>query len=291
MPIYPKISIVTPSFNDAEYLDAAIQSLINQSYPNLEYIIMDGGSTDGSVDIIKTYEKHLTYWVSENDGGMYNALQKGFERSTGEIMGWLNSDDIHQPGSLYSIAQIFSDFKKVNWLQGTPNGVDKTGRIVYAIPRPEIDRFFFYNKKHVHSHKYIQQESTFWRRNLWETAGGFISRGYKFAGDFELWMRFFKYDQLYNARVLLASFRLTGEEQFSITNYEEYSDETLRILKAYPLSVNEKKQLKYVNTFDRIEKRILSLSKTLKNKLGLNTCTVINNTIHFDNQSQKFKVE
>lgn len=288
---HPRISIVTPSFNDAKYLDAAIQSVVSQSYPNLEYIIMDGGSTDGSVEIIKKYEKHLTYWVSEKDNGMYHALQKGFKRTTGEIMGWLNSDDVHQPGSLHTIAQIFSDYKKINWLQGMPNGIDKAGRIVYATPRPEIDKFFFYNKKHIQSHKYIQQESTFWRRNLWGTAGGFISERYKFAGDFELWIRFFRHEQLFNTRSLLASFRLTGEEQFSVTNYQEYADETVDILNGYPLNAKEQKELRYSNIMYRVEKKLLQLCSKLRNKMGITQCTVINNTIHFDNQSQKFRAD
>ncbi len=90
---YPKISIVTPSFNHAQFLEETILSVITQNYPNLEYVIIDGGSTDGSVDIIKKYEKHLTYWVSEPDNGHGDALNKGFAKSTGEIMAWINSDD------------------------------------------------------------------------------------------------------------------------------------------------------------------------------------------------------
>lgn len=86
---YPKISIVTPSFNQAEYLEQTILSVIDQNYPNLEYIIIDGGSADKSIEVIKKYENKLSYWISENDKGLYNALQKGFQKTTGEIMGWI----------------------------------------------------------------------------------------------------------------------------------------------------------------------------------------------------------
>ncbi len=99
---YPKISIVTPSYNQGQYLEQTILSVIGQNYPNLEYIIIDGGSTDNSIEIIKKYERYLAYWVSEKDKGHYHAVQKGFDKSTGEIMSWLNSDDI-----LHSILMTF----------------------------------------------------------------------------------------------------------------------------------------------------------------------------------------
>ena len=105
---YPKISIVTPSFNQGIFLEATIQSVLNQNYPNLEYIVIDGGSTDNSVKIIKKYEKYLSYWVSESDRGQSHAINKGFTISTGEIMGWLNSDDLYTSGALNHVANVFS---------------------------------------------------------------------------------------------------------------------------------------------------------------------------------------
>src|SRR5215470_7311361 len=110
----PRISIVTPSFNQARFLEATIRSVLDQRYDNLEYIVVDGGSTDGSVEIIKRYADRLAFWCSEADGGHGNALNKGLRRATGEIMAWLNSDDIYWPWTLAAVAEIFEAHPDVN---------------------------------------------------------------------------------------------------------------------------------------------------------------------------------
>jgi glycosyltransferase involved in cell wall biosynthesis len=103
----PKISIITPNYNGGEYLEETIQSILTQNYPNLEYIIIDGGSTDNSVEIIKKYEDQLSFWVSEPDKGLYDAIQKGFDKSSGEIMAWLNSDDLYHKNAFFTVVEIF----------------------------------------------------------------------------------------------------------------------------------------------------------------------------------------
>jgi len=222
---YPKITIVTPNFNGEKFIEETILSVINQKYPNLEYIVIDGGSTDSSVDIIKKYQKHLSYWVSEPDQGLYFAIQKGFNKSTGEIMGWINSDDKLHRNALHEISRLFIENSNVNWIQGIPNTFDEYGN--HTGEREHYSsKYIFYLKYYKLSLKYlIQQESTFWTRNLWNNAGGHISVEYKLAGDFELWMRFFRYSELYNTNHCLGSFRIK-EQQLSenINLYKQEAD-------------------------------------------------------------------
>lgn len=220
---YPKITVVTANYNQSNYLEQTIQSVISQDYPNLEYIIIDGGSTDRSVNIIKKYESRLAYWVSEKDSGLYHALQKGFEKSTGEIMGWLNSDDLLHPKSLFVIANIFSNNKSISWIQGHPTVFDETGMTV--LNRKAIDsKYFFYLQQYKYKGSFIQQESTYWRRELWQKAGSYITQEYKYAGDFELWMRYYQYAALHCTKAMIGGFRVRSS-QLSRVHYHAYLEE------------------------------------------------------------------
>ncbi|MGC3947711.1 MAG: glycosyltransferase family 2 protein [Chryseolinea sp.] len=286
MKYYPRISIVTPSFNDVRFLEAAITSLLDQQYPNLEYIVIDGGSTDGSVELIEKYSDKLAYWVSEKDEGMYHAISKGFERCSGEIMGWLNSDDRHYPGSLFAIAQLFSDIPAVQWLQGLPSVINETDRVLYAAPRKDINRFHFYERKYVGNKGFIQQESTFWTRNLWTMAGGYISRDFKLAGDFDLWVRFFKHANLYRAPVLLGAFRMSGEDQLSISRYDDYVKESFRSLETNSLSPSDQTKLKKYKTTMRIRRAI---NKWLDRIFPIGD-TGIADDIKYDFKTGKYKI-
>lgn len=204
--IYPKITVVTPNFNQVDFIEQTIQSVLNQNYPNLEYIIIDGGSTDGSVDIINNYSSQLFYWISKPDRGMYDAINTGFAKSTGEIMCWINSDDILWKNSLYYVASAFTQNLDMHWLQGFPTVIDEQGELIYK--RPHVySKFYFYLLKHEQSFHFIQQESTFWRRSLWENAGGNLSLEYALASDFDLWLRFFNYENMYCTTIPLGAFR------------------------------------------------------------------------------------
>lgn len=234
----PKISIVTPVFNQAPYLEQTIHSVLNQNYPNLEYIIIDGGSADGSVDIIKKYESRLSYWISEKDHGMYHALQKGFERSSGEIMAYINADDCYLSQAFSMVADIFNRFSEISWLTGHPTAMDESGRIV------KVDAYRKWSKFDLLSgtEEFIQQESVFWRRELWNKAGAKIDNGFKLAGDFNLWMRFFNFSKLYSLHFPVASFRLRSKNQLSMERFKDYMAEVNTIIKENLQKLSEKER-------------------------------------------------
>lgn len=215
--MYPKISIVTPNYNKGEFLEYTIKSVLSQNYPNLEYIIIDGGSTDNSIDIIKKYQDQLTYWISEPDNGMYDALRKGFAHSTGEIMAWIGSDDMYHPNSFNIVAEIFKN-KNVNWLVGTTTHFDMAGRCVSVYP----SRYFSRSDLLSGDYKWIQQESSFWRRSLYDKVGG-INATLRYAGDFDLWLRFTRFEKMYICPSLLGGFRLStmGQLSLSMDKYEK----------------------------------------------------------------------
>jgi len=234
--VLPKISIVTPNKNGAKFLEACMLSILSQQYPNLEYIVIDGGSTDGSVEIIKKYEKRLSCWISQPDKSPADAVNKGFQRATGTIMAWLNSDDLLFPGSLKIVADIFTSFPEVQWLMGRPTYVDAGGNIIKKFfinkeltPRPPFvtesmftawtrwSKHRFYNNDFLA----IQQESTFWTRSLWEKCGSKMNVD-TLACDFDLWLRFFDHAQLYTTTAALGGFRYHSEGQLSIQERKNY---------------------------------------------------------------------
>ncbi len=251
---YPKISIVTPSYNQAAYLEQTILSVLDQDYPNLEYIVIDGGSSDRSVEIIKKYADRIHFWVSEKDEGLYHAIQKGFEHSTGEIMGWINSDDMLHRNSLFSVAEILS-LQGVAWIQGTGTLYDEKGRTVRVAPNKKWSKYHYL----LGDFQWIQQESTFWKRNLWEMAGGRMTTKYKYAGELELWNRFFKYEKLYSLTCLIGGFRIRTKDQLSLDNSKEYFTEVESILKE---NVPGEIERKIINGIKRIDALLRFLSKT-----------------------------
>lgn len=210
----PKISIVTPSLNHVDFLEACIESVLSQGYPNLEYIIIDGGSKDGSVEIIKKYEKHLHFWSSEPDAGHADALNKGFAHATGEIMAWLNSDDKYCPWAFATVAGIFEAFPQVRWLTTLNPGLwDWHGFCMGFVTVSGLSREAFLDGCYLPpldrklAIEWIQQESTFWRRDLWLEMGAYISTEFFYAFDFDLWAKFFSFAELYGTISPLAGFR------------------------------------------------------------------------------------
>ena len=235
----PRISIVTPSFNQGAYLEETIRSVLDQNYPNLEYFILDGGSTDGSVDIIRKYADRLAGWVSEPDRGQMHALNKGFARATGEIMAWINSDDKYCPWAFDVVSRIFSSLPQVRWLTSQTQLLwNRAGHLQTAFHSYRYARTWFYRGWTIpiipirpEQKSWIMQEATFWRRELWETAGGHLDETMRLAGDFELWARFYEHADLVTTVCPLAGFRFHGEQK-SVAQ-AEYHAEAMSILARY----------------------------------------------------------
>jgi glycosyltransferase involved in cell wall biosynthesis len=179
---YPKITIVTPSYNQGQFLEETIQSVIGQQYPNLEYIIMDGGSTDNSVEIIKKYEHHLAFWVSEKDEGQSAAINVGFAKSTGEILGWLNSDDMYLPGTLAYIASRL-DPNQPEIIFGNCVHINQEAGIAFG-----SDVRKFHAQMNLSLTDYLIQPSSFWTRKAMHLAGA-LDQSLDFGFDWEWFLR------------------------------------------------------------------------------------------------------
>jgi len=204
---HPRISVVTPSFNQGEFLEETLRSVITQRYPELEYVVIDGGSTDDSVSIIERHEADLACWVSEPDRGHADALNKGFAKTTGEIMCWINSSDMYYPWTFATVAEVFSQLPQVEWITGTGSMFDVHGRLRVITSAPGVNVFDIL----AGDCRRIQQESVFWRRSLWERAGARIDQTLTYAADLDLWLRFFRHARLHHVETMLGGFRVHGD--------------------------------------------------------------------------------
>ncbi len=208
----PKITIVTPSYNQAAYLERTIRSVLDQDYKNLEYIVIDGGSTDASVDIIKKYGSRLAYWHSRKDAGQADAIRTGFQMATGEIMAWLNSDDVYEPGILKEVADVFSKNEKTDVVYGNMRVIDGQDKIVSE--RRLVGYLPILSKMGMIYGGYgIYQPAAFWRSELYRKVGG-LNPKYIHCMDNDLFIKFaannagFKF-----MRKDLASFRVHADSK------------------------------------------------------------------------------
>ena len=222
----PLVSIITPSFNQARYIEATIQSVLMQDYSNIEYIIVDGGSTDGTVDIIKKYalesasslhsqgvllahkqasafQSHsIAWWVSEKDKGQTDAINKGFARANGQILAWLNSDDTYEPGAISAAVKYLQEHPEVGMVYGDCNFINETGRVIGKFGSAQTD-YRLLREGYVH----IPQQTMFLRADLWKKVGP-LDPSFYFAMDYDLWTRLAARTQLKYVPQTWANFRL-----------------------------------------------------------------------------------
>lgn len=290
--IYPKISIVTPVYNQVQYLEQTILSIINQGYPNLEYIIIDGGSTDGTVDVIKKYESHLAYWVSEPDKGMYHAIQKGFEHSTGEIMCWLNSDDVFFDKCLFAVADIFMHHSEIEWFSARSASIDADGMILGVDNIDGVDsiRFCKYDF-YLNRGFWVPQSSTIWRRTIWEKVGATLDTNLRLAGDFDLWLRFINVSPLYVANTIIGTYRLR-EGQLS-QMMDRYMAEVRLSVKNNPLPISEmsilkryERKLKWAARIDKT--KILNGERIVRLRSFMGKLNLKPNVINYNRELKHF---
>jgi hypothetical protein len=232
----------------------------------------------------------LTYWISEKDNGMYDALQKGFIKSSGEIMAWINADDLYHKNSFFVISELFGNFSQINWLVGAQTSFDESSRCIYITQSRRFSKYDFL----IGDFKWIQQESCFWRRSLWEKAGSCFDTSLRYAGDFDLWLRFFKFETLYVTNSLIGGFRLRTHNQLSLDGMDKYIKETKSILANFTIDKIDKvliKQYKIVyKIFNLLNKLKIFNPKTIS-RLFQRKIYGFTREIVFNRMTQNFEIK
>lgn len=220
----PVVSIITPSFNQADYLEVTIKSVLEQSYPHIEYIVMDGGSTDGSVDVIKKYEGRIASWVSEPDKGQTDAINKGFAKAKGDILAWINSDDTYANSNAVADAVNFLIANpEVAMVYADCNFIDEQGRVIGKFASRQTD----YAKLRT-GYVHIPQQTMFFRAKFWKELGP-LDPSFYFAMDYDLWVRIAKHASIkYLPGKTWANFRIHASSKTNV-NDERGWKEMLRV--------------------------------------------------------------
>lgn len=219
---HPLVTILTPSLNQARFLEETLQSVLGQDYPNLEYLIVDGGSTDGSLEIIQHHASQFAWWVSEPDQGQTDALNKGFSHARGEIFAWLNSDDTYLPGAISAAVSSLQAHPEAALVYGDANLVDEQGQLIGRFPSRQTNL-----RRLLRGSVHIPQQAAFFRAAHWNQVAP-LDPSFQFAMDYDLWVRLAKLAPLVYTPGLWANFRLHGEGK-SLTMDDRCYPEMLRV--------------------------------------------------------------
>lgn len=220
-------SVVVPSYNQAAFLGAALDSLVAQNAPDLEIIVIDGGSVDGTREVVAGYAEAIAYWESERDNGQSHALNKGFARATGQWLGWLNSDDLLLPGAIDTLRRAISERPSVRWVAGGGWFIDAGGKrkTPYPAPRQPLGA----RDLAPWTYNWFAQPGCFFRRDLFEAAGALLREDLHYAMDLDLWLRMGVHDRLEPVQAELGAYRLHGDSK-TVAERPEMETEVVRVL-------------------------------------------------------------
>jgi len=229
----PKISVITPSYNQAEFIEKTIISVLSQNYPKLEYWVIDGGSTDDTKKILKKYKNKINY-ISEKDKGQADAINKGLKRSTGELLAYLNSDDIYLPGTLKKVGEYYATSQLVDWITGDYKIIDANGNLTannFLISKYKRLLMKFYSPTLLKiTDSMLPQPSTFWSRNAYKKIGEF-NTSYNYVLDYDFWLRMSKFYKPHYLKLPLSGFR-AHQASKSQTDRKTFMIEGVKTLKA-----------------------------------------------------------
>lgn len=267
---WPMISIVTPSFNSREYILETIHSVINQFYPNIEYLIMDGGSTDGTVDLLRSFGGEIK-WVSERDEGQSNAINKGFKIVDGEIVSWINSNDLYLPGAFKIVGRYFMEHPEVDFVFGklilisesgeSLGDYGSTGSTEELLDANHVPRGHF-EKLLNHQPGWIPQPTAFWRTSLMKKAG-LLDVDLHYAMDYEYWLRLGQIGNIHFINAYLGAFRIHGDAK-TATNARKHWQEVMKVNRKYRGAFFSAVHKRFVNVCaEAIQRRVVKIGKIL----------------------------
>src|SRR5512140_543243 len=219
----PKVSIIMPSYNQGQFLEASIASVLAQSYPNIEFIAVDGGSKDNSAEILKKYEQHFAWWVSEKDKGHADALNKGFSHASGDILAWLNSDDVYLPNAVAQAVSVLQEHPEVGMVYGDADLIDNSGAKIGQFASRQTDY-----RRMLRGSVHIPQATTFFRAHLWRQVGP-LDLSLFFSFDYDLWVKLAKVSQVLYVPQRWAQFRIHDNGK-TIVNDDRCYPDMLRVL-------------------------------------------------------------